>query len=136
MAPTAIRTWHDIVERRTDPAHDTTAAIAALLSNDPVFRSPAVHTPQQGHAVTLAYLSVAVEVLGPHLTYHREWYADDSAVLEFTTELDGIEVHGIDLIRWGADDRIEEFTVMVRPQKALTRVIELMGAALARRAGA
>ena len=65
-------------------------------------------------------------VLGPTLTYHHEWYDDSSAILEFTAELDGLTVHGIDMIRWDDDGRITEFTVMVRPFKALQKLMELM----------
>ncbi len=55
-----------------------------------------------------------------------------SAVLEFTAELDGLSVHGIDMLRWGADGRLVEFTVMVRPFKGLTALMEQMAAELTR----
>ena len=55
-----------------------------------MFRSPAVHTPQEGKAITTAYLSAALVVLGPSLRYVREWYGSDSAVLEFEATLDGL----------------------------------------------
>ena len=90
-----------------------------------------MHTPQVGKALTTTYLTAAIAVLGPTLTYVREWYAADSAVLEFRAELDGLTVHGIDMLSWGVDGRLTEFTVMVRPVKGLHRLIELMGAQLA-----
>ena len=52
-------------------------------------------------------------------------------MLEFTAELDGLSVHGIDMLRWGSDGRLTEFTVMVRPFKGLTKLMELMAAQLA-----
>ena len=119
----AVR-WHAIAETR-DPA-----GLEDLLAEDCVFRSPAVHTPQEGRVSTTAYLSAAMVVLGPTLTYEHEWYDDRSAVLEFTADLDGVSVHGIDMLRWGSDDRLTEFTVMVRPFKALTTLMEQMAAAL------
>ena len=61
-----------------------------------------MHTPQEGKAITTAYLSAALVVLGPTLTYQHEWWDDGSAVLEFTAELDGLAVHGIDMLRWGS----------------------------------
>ena len=124
--PAALAAWHAIAESR-DPAW-----IDALLADDVVFRSPAVHTPQEGKAVTTAYLSAAITVLGPTLTYLREWYADDSAVLEFRAELDGLTVHGIDMLTWNADGRLTDFTVMVRPLKGLQKLMELMAAELTR----
>ncbi len=56
-------------------------------------------------------------------------------MLEFTTVVDDIEIHGVDMMTWGEDDRLVDFTVMVRPQKALTVLIERMGAELARALG-
>lgn len=124
--PAPVAAWHRVVEAR-DPA-----LLDDLLAEDCVFRSPAVHTPQEGKAVTTAYLSAAMVVLGPTLTYRREWYAEDSAVLHFAAELDGLSVDGIDMMTWGADGRLTEFAVMVRPVKALHKLMELMAAELFR----
>ena len=124
--PEPLRRWHDVFEAK-DPA-----LLDALLADDCVFRSPAVHTPQEGKALTTAYLSAAMVVLGPTLEYVREWYAEDSAVLEFTADLDGLTVHGIDMMTWGADGRLTDFTVMVRPFKGLQKLVELMAAELTR----
>jgi len=122
--PAALETWHRVAESR-DPA-----GLDDLLDEACVFRSPAVHTPQEGKTLTTAYLSAALVVLGPTLTYRHEWWDDGSAVLEFTAELDGLTLHGIDMLRWGEDDRLIEFTVMVRPFKGLTKLMERMLAEL------
>ena len=95
-----------------------------------MFRSPAVHTPQAGKELTTAYLSAAVVVLGPTLAYQRQWYAERNAVLEFEAELDGLTVHGIDMMQWNDEGKLVEFTVMVRPFKGLEKLIELMAAEL------
>ena len=124
--PDTIAGWHRVVEAK-DPA-----LLDALLADDCVFRSPAVHTPQEGRAVTTQYLAAALVVLGPTLAYQREWYAEDSAVLQFQATLDGLIVDGIDMITWGEDGRITEFAVMVRPVKALHKLMELMAAELFR----
>ena len=118
--PETLTRWHQVVETK-DPS-----LLDALLAADAVFRSPAVHTPQEGKELTTAYLRAAMVVIGPTLTYQHEWYDDSSAILEFTAELDGLTLHGIDMIRWGADGQITEFTVMVRPFKALQKLMELM----------
>ena len=122
--PEPLSRWHRIVEEQ-DPT-----LLAGLLADDCVFRSPAVHTPQEGKALTTAYLSAALIVLGPTLSYQHEWSDVGSAVLEFTAELDGLQVHGIDMLRWGSDGRVTEFTVMVRPFKGLTQLMTLMAAEL------
>jgi hypothetical protein len=124
--PPAVAAWHAIAESR-DPA-----GLDALLADDCVFRSPAVHTPQEGKALTTAYLSAAIVVLGPTLTYRHEWVDESSAVLEFTATVDGMDVHGIDMMRWGDSDRLVEFTVMVRPMKGLQALVSAMGAELTR----
>jgi hypothetical protein len=124
--PPTLAAWHRIVDTR-DPA-----LLDELLHADAVFRSPAVHTPQEGKALTTAYLTAALQVLGPTLTYEHQWWDDSSAVLEFTAQLDGLTLHGIDMIRWGADGRVVEFTVMVRTFTGLTKLMELMAAQLSR----
>jgi SnoaL-like domain len=122
--PEPVTKWHQVAESR-DPAR-----LHELLADDCVFRSPAVHTAQEGKALTTAYLRAALVVLGPTLSYRHEWYDDSSAVLEFTAELEGLSVHGIDMLQWGSDGRLTEFTVMVRPFKGLTQLMTLMAAEL------
>jgi SnoaL-like domain len=118
--PPAVKAWHDVVESG-DPA-----LLDDLLADDVVFRSPAVFAPQPGKELTVRYLRGAMAVLGPSLRYIGEWYGPSSAVLEFEAELDGLYVHGVDMLRWGDDDRLVGFTVMVRPMRGLTKLVELM----------
>ena len=124
--PAPVTAWHAIAASR-DPA-----GLAELLADDVVFRSPAVHGDQAGKELTTAYLSAAVVVLGPSLVYRRQWYADRNAVLEFEAELDGLTVHGIDMLEWNDEGRLVEFTVMVRPIRGLEKLIEKMAAELFR----
>ncbi len=127
--PETLTRWHDVVERR-EPA-----LLDALLAEECVFRSPAVHSPQEGKPLTAAYLTAAMAVLGPTLSYVHEWWDEGSAVLEFTADLDGITVHGVDMLRWGSDGRLVEFTVMVRPFKGLTQLMTLMASELEKYTG-
>jgi hypothetical protein len=126
-----LAAWHRVIE-----GGSTTEALAAILADDAVFHSPVVHTPQAGKAKVMAYLSAAGAVLGgDNFRYVREFAAGDDALLEFETELDGIHINGIDLIRFGPDGKIVDFKVMVRPLKAIDKVWELMGAQLAKATG-
>lgn len=118
--PPAVKAWHAVVESG-DPA-----LLDGLLADDVVFRSPAVFAPQEGRDVAALYLRSAMAVLGPSLRYVGEWYAPSSAVLEFEAELDGLYVHGVDMLRWNDDDQLVSFTVMVRPMRGLTKLVELM----------
>lgn len=116
-----IQRWHELIASR-DPA-----LLPAMVAPDAVFRSPAVHTPQEGRDVVCAYLGAAIVVLGPELTYTDTWQNEDDAVLHFHTVVEDMQVEGIDMIRWDAEGLITEFTVMVRPFKALETVIGAMG---------
>jgi hypothetical protein len=122
--PAALRAWHEIVVTK-DPAR-----LAALLDEDVVFRSPAVFRPQEGKAITTAYLTAALNVLGPTLRYVTEWHDASSAVLEFEADLDGTLVHGVDMMRWNAADQITAFTVFVRPLRGLEALMPRMAAQL------
>lgn len=119
--------WHAIVATRDF------AALDALLADEVVFQSPAVHTPQAGRALTRRYLEAAFQVLGGEgFRYVGEWSGDRSAVLEFETTLDGLLVNGVDMIHWDTSGRIVRFKVMVRPLKALQALIPRMAEALQR----
>ena len=118
--PPAVKAWHAVVESG-DPA-----LLDGVLADDVVFRSPAVFAPQPGKDLTSRYLRSAMVVLGPSLRYIGEWYGPSSAVLEFEAELDGMYVHGVDMLRWNDGDRLVSFTVMVRPMRGLTKLVELM----------
>jgi hypothetical protein len=119
---TVIQRWHEIVETRDREA------MAALIATDAVFESPVVHTPQQGQAITVKYLSAALEVLNNDtFRYLGEWRAERSAVLEFACEIDGIAINGVDMIWWDEADRIVRFKVMIRPLKAINLLHRLMG---------
>jgi hypothetical protein len=119
--------WHDMVARR-DPN-----GLDALLADDVVFHSPVVHTPQRGRARTRMYLLAAFQVLlGDDFRYVREIRGEHDAMLEFTVELDGIHVNGVDIMHFDDEGRIDDFTVMVRPMKAMDelrrRMAELLEA--------
>ena len=119
-AEIGLQRWHELVASR-DPSR-----LQELVAEDAVFRSPAVHTPQEGRELVTAYLAGAIEVLGPTLTYHDEWTRERDAVLRFTAEVDGLRVEGVDLVTWDDDGRIAAFTVMIRPFKALQAVMARM----------
>ena len=112
------------------------AGLDELLAEDVVFQSPAVHSPQVGKPITRRYLEAAHKVLNNgSFRYVGEWFAERSAVLEFETIIDGLQLNGVDMITWDAEARIVRFKVMVRPIKALQALIPLMAAELQRAGG-
>lgn len=122
-----LQAWHQVVQSRDMRLLDN------LLADDVVFHSPVVHTPQRGKAITTQYLTGALHVLNNgSFRYEREIAGEHDAVLEFTTEIDGIQINGIDLIRWDDSGRITDFKVMLRPLKAVNIVHQKMGEMLQR----
>jgi hypothetical protein len=120
-----LETWHRIVRTR-DPS-----GLDALLAEDVIFHSPVVHSPQRGRKLAAWYLTAAMRVLGnPAFRYVREITGESDAMLEFETEIDGVVINGVDIIRWDESGRIVDFKVMLRPLKAINLVQQRMAAML------
>lgn len=118
--------WHEYMQGGSDPA-----VLGDLLADDAVFHSPVVHTPQAGKPVVMAYLVAASHVLGnDSFHYVRELVDGNDMMLEFVTELDGISINGVDIIRFNEDGKIIDFKVMVRPLKAVNKVWDMMATQL------
>lgn len=128
-AAVGLRRWHEVFTSRD------ASLLPAMIAEDAVFRSPAVHRPQEGRALVAAYLGAAMSVLGDGFRYDDQWIREHDAILEFSTTVDGLEVHGIDRITWNGEGLIQEFTVMIRPLKALHAVVARMGEELQRLQG-
>lgn len=122
---TTVETWHELVKSRNASGLDP------LLADDIVFYSPVVHTPQVGKAVAIQYLSAAFSVFSDDsFRYVRELTGPHDAVLEFKLEMDGINVNGVDMIKWNDEGKIVEFKVMIRPLKAINLIHQKMAAML------
>ena len=120
-----LATWHRLVREQNPGGLD------ALLDDAAVFVSPVVHTPQRGKRLAAAYLSAAFQVFfNPTFRYVREIVGTSDAMLEFETEIDGVLVNGVDILKWNEAGRIVEFKVMIRPLKAIQLVHQRMAAML------
>jgi hypothetical protein len=120
-----LESWHRMVRSR-DPS-----GLDALLADDVVFHSPVVHSPQQGKKLTAWYLAAAFRVFSnADFRYVREIVGATDAMLEFETEIDGVLVNGVDIIRWNEAGRIVDFKVMLRPLKAINLIHQRMAAML------
>ena len=116
-----LKAWHALVDSRD------AQALHELLADDVVFHSPVVHTPQRGKAITALYLTGALHTLNnEHFRYEREVVGARDAVLEFVSQIDGVHINGVDLIRWDDEGRITDFKVMVRPLKAVNALHQAM----------
>lgn len=125
MSKNPLERWHEMV-RSNDPS-----GLSALIAEDAVFYSPVVHSAQRGRNLVVMYLSAAFRVFfNSTFRYVREIAGETDAVLEFETEIDGILVNGVDLIKWNENGEITEFKVMVRPLKGLNVIHQRMAAIL------
>ena len=122
MYQETLKKWHQMLELR-DPT-----ALGTLLSDDVVFLSPVVFTPQQGKKLTAMYLMGAFQVLvgEGHFKYINKTYSDNTAVLEFETKVDNVTINGVDIVTFNSDGLILEFKVMVRPLQAMHKLQEKM----------
>jgi hypothetical protein len=142
MIETVIEKWHEHLRGRLPGGLDE------LLDDDVVFYSPIVYTPQRGKAITTLYLQAAGQTLpgdapaedasaddavrARGFRYTKSVLADDTAVLEFETTVEGKYVNGVDIIRCNDQGRIVEFRVMIRPLQAINLVQRQMAATLER----
>lgn len=126
--PPVVERWLQVIE------DGQTAQLDDMLAEDAVFYSPAVFTPQRGRATVLAYLHAAEQMFSAtNFHYVQKWYGENSAVLHFAADVDGLSLEGIDMIQWNDAGKITSIKVMIRPFKALQGVIAKMAELLAGR---
>lgn len=111
------------------------ATIAAALSPDVTFRSPAVHKPYSGRDVVMVILGAVVQVF-EDFSYVGHLQDGPEEMLRFTARIGEREIDGVDIVRYGEDGLVEGLTVMIRPLSALVAVKDAMGAKLAKLAQA
>ena len=129
MSNETIRAWHEFVSTKNS------AAFSDTLDDEVSFHSPVVHTPQKGKKITLLYLEAAHDVLSnDSFQYEHELIDKDFAVLEFTADIKGVHINGVDMIRWNETGKIVEFKVMIRPLQAINMIHQEMAARLQRHA--
>jgi hypothetical protein len=120
-----VARWHQVAQARDVRGLET------LLADEAVFLSPVVFTPQVGKAITTKYLAAAFQVFfNESFRYVRELIGERDAMLEFEVEIDGIQVNGVDLIKWNDAGQIVEFKVLLRPLKAVNLIHQKMAAGL------
>ncbi|MCV7179347.1 nuclear transport factor 2 family protein [Mycolicibacterium sphagni] len=102
-------------------------ALPALCAKDVVFRSPIAHKPYQGRE-QIGVILRAVSRVFADLTYVREigHEGDADHALVFTARVGDLDINGCDFLHVGDDGLIDEFTVMLRPLKAVTAFAERM----------
>ncbi|MEM9494479.1 MAG: nuclear transport factor 2 family protein [Pseudomonadota bacterium] len=104
------------------------AALPGIIREDAVFRSPVAHSPYHGRDALVLALSTVIEVF-ENFTYHRKFFTEDgrNATLEFSADVNGKKLKGVDLIAFDEDGMISAFEVMIRPATGLMALGEEMG---------
>ena len=125
LAPAAaasLKKWHAMI------AAADLSELESIVAEDAVFRSPVANTPYPGKQVVCIVLRGAMKVF-QDFVYHRELYDDANSVcLEFAARVGDKQLKGIDLVKFGADGKIVEFEVMVRPATGVMALGEAMKA--------
>ena len=105
-------------------------ALEDLLAEHVVFRSPAVHTPYEGHVATMVILRAVTRVFDDFRytrSYAEQGHALGGHALVFEATVAGRAVEGIDLIRVNGDGLIDDLRVLVRPLSGVNALVARMG---------
>jgi SnoaL-like domain len=102
-------------------------ALIGTLSEGVVFRSPVVFRPYQGKAVVSAILTEGAMKVFEDFRYVHQLSDVDAEALIFTARVGDRTLDGMDLLRFDADGKVAELTVMVRPMSGLNALAEAMG---------
>jgi len=105
------------------------ARIAAALSPEITFRSPAVHKAYAGRDVVMVILGAVLQVF-EDFSYVSHLQDGDQEVLRFKARVGEREVDGVDIVSYGADGLVEELSVMIRPLSGLQAVQQAMAVQL------
>ncbi|MDY0780834.1 hypothetical protein [Tenacibaculum sp. IB213877] len=117
-----LANWHKFVETRN------TSSLGEFIDDNAVLYSPVVWTPVEGKFMVTMYLMAAAKIIAnDNFKYVREVADDENAVLEFETEIDGITVEGVDMVKFTDEGKLKEIKVMIRPLKAVHIVHQKMG---------
>lgn len=118
-----MKAFRDAIESRD------VDALEALLADDVVFRSPAVHKPYEGRLATSVVLRAVMRVF-EDFGYTRTIGDAADHVLVFEATVGDRRVEGADFLHVREDGLIDDFRVMIRPLSGLTAVVEAMQAVL------
>ena len=117
-----LETWHNFIKNKNYED------FSDFIDDNAILYSPIVFTPIKGSFMVGMYLMAAAEIIGNgSFKYVREVCDDENAMLEFETEINGITVEGIDMIKFTKEGKLKEIKVMVRPLQAVNIVHEKMG---------
>ena len=125
----ASDSFRDAVLSRDHPG------LVDALASEVVFNSPVAFLPFEGRDTVGQVLGAVMETF-EDFRYTDEVGGDGVKALVFKARVGDREVEGLDLLRFDADGKIADFTVMVRPLSATMALAEAVGKGLERLAPA
>lgn len=122
----SLETWHRMIATR-----DLTD-LRSIVHPDAEFRSPMAFKPYRSREAVVLILSTVITIF-ESFEYHRTFASPDglNLVLEFSADVGGKSLKGIDMVRFDEDGLIVDFEVMIRPLNGLQALGAEMGARLA-----
>lgn len=105
------------------------ARVEALLADDVVFRSPAVHKPYEGKQTTAVILRAVTRVF-EDFRYTRVVEGERDQVLVFEARVGDRQVEGADFLHLDEAGLVDDFRVMIRPLSGLQAVVDAMARAI------
>lgn len=122
----SLETWHRMIATRD------LSDLRSIVHADAEFRSPMAFKPYRSREAVVLILSTVITIF-ENFEYHRAFASPDglSLVLEFSADVGGKSLKGIDMVRFDADGLIVDFEVMIRPLNGLQALGAEMGARLA-----
>lgn len=117
-----LEKWHEFVSNRNEQT------LEEALSDNIIFHSPFVWKPKHGKLAAMQVLTNVVQVF-QDFTYHRYFFSETGATLEFSAKVGDLTVKGVDLLEFDEDGKIKDFEVLVRPANGL----QALGAEMTRR---
>lgn len=98
----------------------------AQLSPDVVLHSPVSFKPFEGAEAVHNLLGIILETFSD-FSYTDELAGEGSHILVFRAKVGDKDVRGIDLLRFGADGLVDDFTVMIRPMSGVIALAQAVG---------
>ena len=104
----------------------------ASFREDAVLHSPVTFKPFEGRAAIRQLFAILLEVFQDfHYTDQLDSEDGRTEALIFRARVRDLDAEGLDLIRFDESNRIEDFTVMVRPRSALEALLGEVASRLA-----
>ena len=101
-------------------------AMVEALAPEVVFNSPVAFLPFEGRDTVGEVLGAVMETF-EDFRYTDELAGETAHALVFKARVGPKDVEGIDLLRFDAEGRIRDFTVLVRPLSGTIALAEAMG---------